>query len=54
MRINFLSSLDTDKFFIMYTKSNNMKFMNGIETNDIIKELFDLFLEDTKKNQNQK
>ena len=43
MRINFISSLDTDKFRIIHTKSNNTKVMNGIETNDIINELFESF-----------
>ena len=49
MRIGFISSLDTDKFRTMHTKSNNIEIMNGTETNDIIKELFESFLEDTKK-----
>ena len=44
MRINFISSLDTDEFRIMHTKSNNIEIMNGTETNDIIKELFESFL----------
>ena len=44
MKINFISSLDTDEFCEMYTKSNNIEIMNGTETNDIIKELFESFL----------
>ena len=44
MKINFISSLDTDEFREMYTKSNNIEIMNGIETNDIINELFESFL----------
>ena len=44
LKINFISSLDTDEFREMYTKSNNIEIMNGTETNDIIKELFESFL----------
>ena len=44
MKINFISSLDTDEFREMYAKSNNIEVMNGTETNDIIKELFKSFL----------
>ena len=40
MRINFISSLDTDEFCEIYTKSNRIEIMNGIETSDIINELF--------------
>ena len=45
MQIDFISSLDTNEFRIMHTKSNNIEIMNGIETNDIINELFKSFLE---------
>ena len=44
MRINFISSLDTNEFRIMHTKSDNIEIMNGIETNDIINKLFKSFL----------
>ena len=44
MKINFISSLDTNEFREMYTKSDNIEIMNGTETNDIIKELFKSFL----------
>ena len=44
MRINFISSLDTNEFCIMHTKSNNIEITNGTETNDIITELFESFL----------
>ena len=44
MRINFISSLDTDEFRIMYTKGNGVKIMKGTETDDIINELFESFL----------
>ena len=43
MWINFVSSLDTDELHIMYTRSNNVEIMNGIETDDII-DLFESFL----------
>ena len=44
MRINFISSLDTDEFRIMHSKSNNVEIMMGTETDDIINELFKSFL----------
>ena len=44
MRINFISSLDTRKFHIMHTKSDNMEIMSSTETNDIINELVKSFL----------
>ena len=44
MWINFISSLDTNEFRTLHTKSNNIEIMNGIETNDIINELFKYFL----------
>ena len=43
MRINFVSSLDTGEFHTMHSKSNNVEIMMGIETNDIINELFESF-----------
>ena len=43
MKIKFISSLDTGKFR-MHTKSDNIEIMSGIETNDIINELFKSFL----------
>ena len=33
MKINFISSLGTDEFREMYTKSDNIEIMNGTETN---------------------
>ena len=42
--ITFISSLDTGGFSIMHSKSDNAKIMMGIETNDIIDELFKSFL----------
>ena len=44
MKINFISSSDTNEFREMYTTSNNIEIMIGIETNDIIKEIFNYFL----------
>ena len=44
MRINFVSSLDSKQVHEIHTKSNNIEIMSGIETNDIISELFNSFL----------
>ena len=44
MRISFISSLDRRKFRTMHSKSDNIEIMNGIETNDVINELFKSFL----------
>ena len=44
MRINFISSLDTDEFRTMHTKSDNIEIMMSTETNVIINELFESFL----------
>ena len=44
MKINFISSSNTDEFREMHTASNNIEIMNGTETTDIIKELFATFL----------
>ena len=43
MRINFVSSLDSKKIHTIHTKSDSMEIMSGIETNDIINELFKSF-----------
>ena len=45
MQITFISSLDTAKPGTMHSKSDNAEIMMGIETDDIIKELFESFLE---------
>ena len=42
MRINFVSFLDSTQFHTMHTKSD-IEIMTGIETNDIINELFKSF-----------
>ena len=44
MKINFISSLDTNEFCTMRTKSDNIEIMNGTETNDLINELFKSFV----------
>ena len=44
IQINFIS-LETGEFCTMYSESSNVKIMIGIETNDIINELFESFFE---------
>ena len=44
MQITFISSLGTREFCIMHSKSANAEIMSGIETDDIINELFESFL----------
>ena len=48
MQINFIS-LETGEIHTMYSKSNNVEIMMGIETDDIINELFESFLEKYQK-----
>ena len=43
-RIIFASSLDANEIHIMHTKSDNIEFMSGTETDEVIKELFNSFL----------
>ena len=43
-RINFVSSLDSMQFHEMYTKSDNMEIIIGIEINDIITGRFNSLL----------
>ena len=45
MAINFISSKDSDETRTMYTKINNVEIMVGSETNEIIKGLFESFLQ---------
>ena len=45
MAINFISSKDSDETRIMHTKSNNVETMIGSETDEIIKNLFESFLQ---------
>ena len=46
MHVNFISSRDTGEIRTIYTWSNKVSIMQGIDTNDIIKELFESFLHD--------
>ena len=45
MAINFISSKDSDETRTMHTRSNNVEIMVGSETNEIIKHLFESFLQ---------
>ena len=45
MAINFISSRDSDETRTMHTKSNNVEIMVGSETNEIIENLFESFLQ---------
>ena len=45
MKINFISSKDSDDIRAMHTKSNNIEIMMGNETNEIIEELFKSLLQ---------
>ena len=44
MRIMFVSYLNTSELGEMHTKSSNIEFMSGTETNDAVNEIFDSFL----------
>ena len=43
MRVIFVSFTNADETREMYSKSDNVKFMSGIETEDIINELVNTF-----------
>ena len=45
MAINFISSKDSDETRTIHTKSNNVEIMIGSDTNEIIKDLFESFLQ---------
>ena len=45
MKINFISSLDTEEIRTMDWKSKNIEIMMGNETDHIIEELFEPFLQ---------
>ena len=47
--INFTSSKDSDETRTMHTRSNNAEIMVGSETNEIIKDLLNLFCKNIKK-----
>ena len=45
MAINFMSSKDSEETLTMHTKSHNVEIIMGIETDEIIQELFKSLLE---------
>ena len=45
MAINFISSKDSDGTRTMHTKSSNVEIMIGSETDEIIEDLFESFLQ---------
>ena len=45
MAINFISSKDSDETRTMHTKSNSVEIMTGSETDEIIEDLFESFLQ---------
>ena len=45
MAINFISCKDSDETRTMHTKSNNVEIRMGSETDEIIEELFESFLQ---------
>ena len=45
MAINFIYSKDSDESRTMHTKNNNVEIMMGSETNEIIEDLFESFLQ---------
>ena len=45
MQINFISSKDSEEIRTMHTKSDNIETMMGSETDDVINELIDSFLQ---------
>ena len=47
MPINFISFADSDETRTMHTKSNNVEIMIGSETDEIIEDLFESFLQKT-------
>ena len=53
--INFISlKPGSDETHVMYTRSNNEEFMNGDDTNEIIKSLFESFLQRFEENLQEK
>ena len=49
MRINFISSKDTGETRTIYVWSNNESIMQGSDTDNIIRELFEFFLNNYQK-----
>ena len=55
MEINFISlKPESDETCVMYTRSDNKEFMNGDDTNEIIKSLFESFLQRFEENLQEK
>ena len=53
--INFISlKAGSDETRVMYTKSDNEEFMSGDDTNEIIKSLFESFLQRFEENLQEK
>ena len=44
MQIIFVSFIDANETQVMYTKSDNIEIMNGIDTGDAVNELIDSFM----------
>ena len=49
MHVNFISSRDTGETRTYYIWSDNVSIMQGKDTNDIIREIFDSFLYNYQK-----
>ena len=49
MAIKFISSKDSEETCIMYSKSDNIEVIMGNETDEVIEDLFDLFLQRYQK-----
>ena len=49
MRVNFISSKDTEETRTIYTWSDIVSIMQGRDTDDIIKEFFESFLHDCQE-----
>ena len=49
MAINFFSSKDSEEIRTMHSKSDHMEIMIGSETDEIMKNLFDSFLQRYQK-----
>ena len=49
MSINFISSKDSDEICNLHTRSNNIEIMMVNETDEIIDEIFEYFLQNYQK-----
>ena len=53
--INFISlKLGSDEMHVMYTRSDNEEFMNGSNTDEVVKLLFESFLQKFEENLQEK